>query len=111
MISIHDTTWRCELWFCLCQLKCYKEKKDYNLFLSEAPYDEIAYHIRKSRGLPQPWQSEDKFGRKHPKDDRVEEPRPEPEAFDMDKDVRAETSFLGYVSQMKLDERVPNCSN
>jgi hypothetical protein len=29
----------------------------------------------------------------------------------MDKDVRAETSFLGYVSQMKLDERVPNCSN
>ena len=73
-------------------------------FISAAPYDEIAYQIRQSRGLPQPWQAEEKFGKKEdlqPQPDQVAA-----EAVVVDPSESVETSLLGFVTHVELTERV-----
>ena len=75
-------------------------------FTSAAPYDEIAYQIRQSRGLPQPWQAEEKFGKKddlQPQPDQVAA-----EAVVVDPSESVETSLLGFVTHVELTERVTN---
>ena len=74
-------------------------------FLREAPYDEIAYHIRKSRGLRQPRQAELKFGSEN-ETKHLKTPDTESDQFNFSPDESLETSFLGFVSFAKLDEKV-----
>ncbi len=68
----------------------------------DAPYDEIAYHIRKSRGLQQPWQAEEKFG----PTSVPAQPETKPVRFHFDPKESLETAFLGFVSRAELETKV-----
>ena len=70
----------------------------------DAPNDEIAYHIRKSRGLHQPWRAEQKFG----PSSEAEEQKSDSKSvqFDFDPNESLETAFLGFVSRSDLEDKV-----
>ncbi len=70
---------------------------------SAAPYDEIAYQIRKSRGLPQPWQAEEKFVKR----DNLQPQSAEGRKV-VDSSESVETSLLGFVTHVDLTDRVTN---